>query len=99
MENSIREVQAHISAALDQWAYIMNDIDAKEKAHLLHYKEEDLLNIVLMFNHIVSNIGIHNGTINSPESGEAFGKDIREFVKKHTGFDTVELTNKVLKNS
>lgn len=99
MENSIRKVQAHISAALDQWAYIMNDIDAKEKAHLLHYKDEDLLNIVLMFNHVVSNIGIHNGTINSPELGEAFGNDIREFIKKHTGIDTVELTNKVLKNS
>lgn len=99
MENSIREVQAHISAALDQWAYIMNDIDAKEKAHLLHYKDEDLLNIVLMFNHVVSNIGIHNGTINSPEMGEAFGNNIREFIKKYTGIDTRELTNKVLKNS
>lgn len=99
MENSIREVQAHISAALDQWAYIMNDIDAKEKAHLLHYKDEDLLNIVLMFNHVVSNIGIHNKNISTPEQGETFGNDIREFIKKYTGIDTVELTNKVLKNS
>jgi hypothetical protein len=99
MENSIREVQAHISAALDQWAYIMNDIDAKEKAHLLHYKDEDLFNIVLMFSHVVSNIGIHNKTINSAELGEAFGDDIREFIKKYTGIDTVELTKRVLKNS
>lgn len=97
MENSIREVQVHISDALEQWAYIMNDIDAKEKAHLLHYKDEDLLNILLMFNHVVSNIGIHNGTISNPELGEAFGKDIRAFIKKYTGIDTIELTDKVLR--
>lgn len=99
MVNSMREVQAHISAALDQWAYIMNGIDAKEKTHLLHYKDDDLLNIVLMFCHVVSNIGIHNKTINSPELGEAFGDDIREFIKKYTGIDTVELAKRVLKNS
>ena len=96
MENSIRAVQVHISDALEQWAYIMNDIDANEKAHLLHYKDKDLLNIVLMFNHVVSNIGIHNGTINSEELGEAFGVDIRDFIHKYTGIDTQELSKKVL---
>lgn len=95
--NSIREVQVHISDALEQWSYIMNNIDANCKGHLLHYSDRDLLNVVLMFNHVVSNIGIHNGTINSGEKGEVFGKDIREFIKKHTGLDTIELTKKVYK--
>lgn len=99
MENSIREVQVHISDALEQWSYIMTDIDANGKGFLLHYSDRDLLNVVCMFNHVVSNIGIHNGTINSPELGEAFGNDIREFIKKYTGIDTVELANRVLKNS
>lgn len=87
MENSIREVQVHISDALEQWSYIMNKFDADGTAFLLHYSENDLLNIVYMFDHIVSNIGIHKGVV-TEENAEQMGKDIREFVKKYTGVDT-----------
>lgn len=99
MENSIREVQAHISAALDQWAYIMNDIDAKEKAHLLHYKDEDLLNAIYIFEHVLANVGIHNLTIKNADDATEMGDQLRDYVKRFTGIDTVELTKKVLKNS
>lgn len=98
MENSIREVQVHISDALEQWSYIMNDIDANCKGHLLHYSDRDLLNTIYMFNHVVSNIAIHNGSINTKnvEKATEMGKELREWVKKYTGIDTVELTNNVL---
>lgn len=95
MENSIREVQVRISDALEHWSYIMNDIDAKEKSHLLHYKDKDLLNIIYMFEHIVSNIGIHNKVVNETNA-TAMGNDLREYIKKYTGIDTVKLTKNVL---
>lgn len=95
MENSIREVQVHISDALEQWSYIMNDIDASNKAFMLHYKDKDLLNIIYMFEHIVANIGIHNKVVNETNA-TAMGNDLREYIKKYTGIDTVELTKNVL---
>lgn len=96
--DSIREVQAHISAALSDWSYIMNDIDANEKTHLLHYSEKDLFNILYMFEHVMINVGIHNGVINE-DNATAMGSELREYVKKCTNIDTIELANKVLKNS
>ena len=95
MENSIREVQVHISDALEQWSYIMNDIDANCKGHLLHYSDRDLLNIIYMFEHVVSNIGIHNKVVNETNA-TAMGNNLREYIKKYTGIDTVELTKNVL---
>lgn len=88
--SSIREVQAHISSVLREWADIMLDIEAHEKAHLLHYSEKDLENTIYIFEHVLSNIAIHNGSItpNNIEKATAMGADLREYVKKYTGIDT-----------
>lgn len=62
---SVREVQVHISDVLREWADIMLNIESHGKAHLLHYKEKDLVNAMYIFEHVISNIAIHNGSINN----------------------------------
>ena len=86
----IREVQAHISSVLREWADIMLDIEAHEKTHLLHYSEKDLENAIYIFEHVLSNIAIHNGSITPKniEKATEMGVDLREYVKKYTGIDT-----------
>ena len=91
--DSIGEVQAHISGALDDWANIMLGIEANQKAFLLHYTEKDLLNAIYIFEHIITNVGINNNTIKNGEMAFLMGKELREYVKKFTSIDTIELTN------
>lgn len=88
--SSIREVQAHISSVLREWADIMLDIEAHQKAHLLHYSEKDLENAIYIFEHVLANIAIHNGSITPKNIDKAteMGIDLREYVKKYTGIDT-----------
>lgn len=95
---SYREVQVHISDALEQWSNIMLDIDANQKSFLLHYSDTDLLNIIYMFEHVVSNIAIRKGVINpnTIDLATQMGVDLREYVAKYTNIDTRELTKKVL---
>lgn len=91
---SVREVQVHISDVLREWADIMLNIEAHGKAHLLHYKEKDLVNAMYIFEHVISNIAIHNGSITPKTIDKAteMGKELREYVKKYTGLDTKEIT-------
>lgn len=94
--SSIREVQAHISGVLREWADIMLDIEAHEKAHLLHYSEKDLENAMYIFEHVLANIAIHNSSITPKNIDKAteMGIDLREYVKKYTGLDTREIVKR-----
>lgn len=93
---SVREVQVHISDTLKEWADIMLDIEAHQKAHLLHYSEQDLVNAIYIFEHVLCNIAIHNGSITPQNVNKAteMGMDLREYVKKYTGLDTREIAKK-----
>lgn len=93
---SVREVQVHISDVLKEWADIMLDIEAHQKAHLLHYSEQDLVNAMYIFEHVLSNVAIHNGSITPKNVDKAteMGIDLREYVKKYTGLDTREIAKK-----
>lgn len=93
---SVREVQVHISDALQDWANIMLDIEAHEKAHFLHYKEKDLVNAMYIFEHVLANIAIHNGSITPQNVDKAteMGRDLREYVKKYTGLDTHDIAKR-----
>ena len=90
---SVREVQIHISDMLKEWADIMLEIEARDKAYMLHYNEQDLVNAMYVFEHVLSNVAIHNGSI-TPETidkATQMGEDLREYVKKYTGLDTHEI--------
>ena len=90
---SVREVQIHISDALKEWSDIMLEIEARNKAHLLHYNEQDLVNAMYIFEHVLFNVAIHNGSITPENVDKAteMGRDLREYVKKYTGLDTHEI--------
>ena len=93
---SVREVQVHISDVLKEWTDIMLDIEAHQKAHLLHYSEQDLVNAMYIFEHVLSNVAIHNGsrTPKNVYKATEMGIDLREYVKKYTGLDTREIAKK-----
>lgn len=91
----IKEVNEHISAALEMWQDVMLSADADQWAYYLNYSDEDLLNALYIFNHVAQNIAIKKGYLN----GQNAERNMRRFcdcVENCFGFNTVELTNKVL---
>lgn len=94
-KKAIKEINQHISDGLRQWMDVLNTADADGWAFFLNYSEEDALNTIYIFNHILQNIAIKSGYINKNNAiskGIALKKAIQDFC----GIDTVELTNKVL---
>lgn len=96
-EKEIEEINTHISDALKQWSALMLHADADNWAYNLNYSDEDLLNAFFIFHHVASNIAIKNGALTEENAVSKMYK-FREAVKECLGFDTVELTNKVLHN-
>ena len=96
-KEQIKEVNQHISDALQQWADIMLLADADNWSYLLDYSEKDALNALSIFNHVLSNIGIKNGTLNE-ETVLNSTKKLRHLVQDMIRIDSIELANRVLKN-
>jgi hypothetical protein len=90
-----KEINQHISDALEQWSTTMLVADADEWAYHLNYSEQDAMNAIFILNHVLSNIGIKNGVLNDKNVIEKSNK-LREFVKDFCGLDTVEFTRKSL---
>lgn len=91
----IKEINQHISDALEQWSTTMLVADANEWAYHLNYSEEDALNAIFILTHVLSNIGIKNGVLNDKNVIEKTNK-LRECVKDFCDLDTVEITRKSL---
>jgi hypothetical protein len=96
-KEEIKEINSHISDALEQWAYIMGTADADEWAYMLDYSEKDALNALTIFNHVLANIGIKNGTLNEDNAVNR-AQNLCNLVKDLIGIDSIELTKRVLKN-
>lgn len=90
-----KEINQHISDALEQWSTTMLVADADEWAYYLNYSEQDAMNAIFIFNHVLSNIGIKNGVLNDKNVIEKTNK-LRECVKDFCGLDTIEITRKTL---
>lgn len=101
MKNNLRQIKKinkEISGALKFWQDMLLIADADEWAYYLDYSEEDLLNALYIFNHVAQNIAIKNGHFTEENVKEKMAK-FREGIKEGFGFDTIELTNKVLKGN
>lgn len=94
-KEQIKEINQHISDALEQWSTTMLVADADEWAYHLNYSEQDAMNAIFIFNHVLSNIGIKNGVLNDKNVIEK-SKKLREFIKDYCGLDTIEITRKTL---
>lgn len=91
---AIKEINKHVSDALRQWMEVLNTADADGWAYYLNYSDKDALNVIYIFNHILQNIGIKNGTINE-DNAIAKGIAIKNAIKDYCGIDTTKLVNKV----
>lgn len=97
MNDLIKEVNKEISEGLAHWQEVLNLADADEWAYYLEYSDEDLFNALYIFNHVAQNIAIKKGFLNDANAED----NMRQYVKaieKCFGFNTIELTNKVLAN-
>jgi hypothetical protein len=97
MNDLIKEVNKEISEGLAHWQEVLNLADADEWAYYLEYSDEDLFNALYIFNHVAQNIAIKKGFINDANAEDNMGKYVKA-IEKCFGFNTIELTNKVLAN-
>lgn len=97
-KSSIKKINKEIKDALKFWQEMLLISDADMWAYMLDYSEEDLLNALYIFNHVAQNIAIKNGYFTEENVEEKMAK-YREGIKEGFGFDTIELTNNVLKRN
>ena len=91
----VKKINKEISGALKFWQDMLLISDADQWSYLLNYSEEDLLNALYIFNHVAQNIAIKKGYFTEDNAEEKMAK-FRKGIKEGFGFDTIELTNKVL---
>lgn len=91
---AIQEINQHISDGLRQWMEVLNTADADGWAFYLNYSDEDALNIIYIFNHILQNIAIKRGYINE-DNAIAKGVALKKVIQAFCGIDTIELTKKI----
>jgi hypothetical protein len=91
----IKEINEHISDALEMWQNIMLEADAGKWAYHLDYNDRDLLNALYIFNHVAQNIAIKKGYLNE-QNAEMCMRRFCDCIENCFGFNTVELTKKVL---
>lgn len=97
MNDLIKEVNKEISEGLAHWQEVLNLADADEWAYYLEYSNEDLFNALYIFNHVAQNIAIKKGFLNDANAEDNMGQYVKA-IEKCFGFNTIELTNKVLAN-
>lgn len=93
----IESIQTELPQSLSMWQDILLHSDADEWAYELNYTDEDLLNALYIFSHIATNKAIKSGFLNE-KNALAVGAQFKRECLKAFGFDSVELTNKVLNN-
>lgn len=94
-EEQIKEINKHISDALEDWANIMIASDADEWSCFLDYSDEDVLNALYIFNHVAASVAIKNGYFQDEEDAVDKMNLFRKYIYKTYGFDTKLLIDKV----
>lgn len=90
----INEINQHISDALEQWTDIMLIAESDGWAYELNYTNRDVFNALYMLNHVVSNVAIKSGYINSEEKAVDAGERFKKAIIDIFGIDTNTLLNK-----
>lgn len=94
MAKQIAEINQHIRDGIGQWADVMLKADAGQWAVLLTYHPRDILNAVMIFQHVCSNIGIKAGRIDEAKAKE-YGERLRQLVIDMTGYDTADIVSQM----
>jgi len=90
-----KEIQENFQSSLDDWAEIMLDLQVKGLNSQFRYTNEDVMNILLLFQEVTHNIAFYKNGNNVDElaRAEQFGKDIRKLITNFCGFDPAEYYN------
>jgi hypothetical protein len=97
-KSSIKKINKEIKGALKFWQEMLLISDADQWSYHLNYDDDDLLNALYIFNHVAQNIAIKKGYF-TEDNVEVKMSKFREGIKEGFGFDTIELTNNVLKRN
>ena len=92
------EINEEIRNGLNFWADTMLTADADEWAYHLNYFSRDIINASIIFQHVLSNIGIKSGII-TEENTEELGKRLRQLVIDMTGYDPAGIIIKQYKEN
>lgn len=95
-KEQIKEINQHISDALEQWANVMLTADAHEWAYHLNYSDRDALNAIFIVNHVLQNKAIKNGYLKSQEEAMVRALIFKNAIKDFCGLDTIKLTKECL---
>lgn len=90
MNEKTQVIQKNFSDSMDTWMNIMIDFQIQlEKENIMpsKYNDKTLMDLLWLFVHVLSNIGIHKKMINHENIG-AISDELYAFIKKHTGVDT-----------
>ena len=94
---AIKEVNIHISDALNQWSKIMLLSDSDNWAYKLEYSDEDVFNAVYIVNHVLMNRAIKNGHIANENDALRMGTEFKKAIREYCGIDTIELSKELSK--
>lgn len=97
-KSSIKKINKEIKGALKFWQEMLLISDADQWSYHLNYDDDDLLNALYIFNHVAQNIATKKGYF-TEDNVEVKMSKFREGIKEGFGFDTIELTNNVLKRN
>ena len=97
MAKQIAEINQHIRDGIGQWADVMLMADADQWAVHLTYYPRDIVNAVMIFQHVCSNIGIKAGRIDEAKAKE-YGERLRQLVADMTGYDTANIVSQIKEN-
>lgn len=95
-QDQIKEINQHISDALEQWSAMTTLANADQWAYYLNYSDADLLNAFIIFFHVWSNRAIKTEQLTIENAIEKV-HEFKHAVYNTFGIDTIELTNKTLK--
>lgn len=93
----IKGINLHIREGINEWAEILQIADAEQWACYLNYFPRDIVNAVLIFQHVCSNVGIKAGRI-TDENVEEFGHRLRQLVTDMTGHDPADVVAQMKPN-
>lgn len=90
-KEQIKEVNQHISDALEQWSTTMLVADADEWSFHLNYNKNDALNAMLICSHVLQNIAIKSGHIKNEKDAYEKSSIFRKAIKDFCGLDPKDL--------
>ena len=92
-EKKLAKVSQYISEGINHWADIMLQAYADQCAYYLDYFPRDIINAVIIYQHICSNIGIKAGRVDEQKAAE-FGQRLRQLTIDMTGYDPAQIVGK-----